>query len=344
MGQAIAVPLRDNDYTVNVLAGRSWLRSVPQGVSRNRRSSPRHRKVSSLLGGGSRKGTLTQLRGEELQLLVIALNWRGLRVMTRLESGIRDQGCPILVLSKGICPTTLADDEVQGAAELLAEFFKPSGEVYFFAGPCVARDLENRVQTTAVLVGDGPRMEGVACMLSTTYLKVFLSRDVKGAASAAALKNFYAVVLGIATGVLAPSVLPTQGVCPRNTSAYLFTQAAAEVEELVSWLGGTRSSARGVEGIGDLYVTCGGGRNHRAGVLIGQGESMRSVQLRSMRGATVEGLELASEMGPFLLAKADCGDLELPRFPLLDFGLKILVKGKDPKTAWWEFWSTTSYR
>ena len=68
-----------------------------------------------------------------------------------------------------------------------------------------------------------------------------------------------------------------------NTKALLMTRAMAEMTRLGEKLGGTRQTFGGLAGMGDLIVTCTSmhSRNHRAGILIGQGKTARRPWRRS---------------------------------------------------------------
>ena len=89
-----------------------------------------------------------------------------------------------------------------------------------------------------------------------------------------------------------------------NARALLMTRALTEMSRLAEKLGGRRDTLAGLAGIGDLIVTCTSmhSRNHRAGILIGQGKSAEEA-MREV-GAVVEGYyaaqsaeELSRELG-----------------------------------------------
>ena len=60
-----------------------------------------------------------------------------------------------------------------------------------------------------------------------------------------------------------------------NTKAALMTRGLAEMARLGTAMGARSETFAGLAGMGDLIVTCGSmhSRNHRAGILIGQGHS-----------------------------------------------------------------------
>ena len=81
-----------------------------------------------------------------------------------------------------------------------------------------------------------------------------------------------------------------------NTKALLMTRAMAEITRLGEQLGGTRRTFGGLAGMGDLIVTCTSmhSRNHRAGILIGQGKSPQEAM--EQVGAVVEGYYAAESI------------------------------------------------
>ena len=62
-----------------------------------------------------------------------------------------------------------------------------------------------------------------------------------------------------------------------NTKAALITRGITEIARLGTAMGGKFETFCGLSGIGDLIVTCASmhSRNRRAGILIGQGKTMK---------------------------------------------------------------------
>src|SRR5258708_25499805 len=73
-----------------------------------------------------------------------------------------------------------------------------------------------------------------------------------------------------------------------NYSAALFAEGAGEIVQMMRLLGGRPETPIGLAGVGDMYVTSQGGRNVRAGRLVGTGLSFSEVRKR-MPGITLEG-------------------------------------------------------
>jgi len=128
--------------------------------------------------------------------------------------------------------------------------------------------------------------------------------DVVGVELCAMMKNVAAIGLGILDGLGKPL-----GRDFKNAKAALFTQAAHELEELVTALGGRSETVYGLAGVGDQLVTSLGGRNRLYGEMVGAGDAPDAA-LRELeaRGLTVEGVDSTRDV----CGLADERGLDLP--------------------------------
>jgi glycerol-3-phosphate dehydrogenase (NAD(P)+) len=106
------------------------------------------------------------------------------------------------------------------------------------------------------------------------------------------------------------------GALMHNLSSSLFTQALNEMTVLVEALGGRAETVLGLPGSGDLYVTCQAGRNGRMGRLLGLGLRYSKAKAEHMAADTVEGAQLALDLGPTLEDMMARGALPAARMPL----------------------------
>ncbi|MBP3588394.1 MAG: NAD(P)H-dependent glycerol-3-phosphate dehydrogenase, partial [Clostridia bacterium] len=122
----------------------------------------------------------------------------------------------------------------------------------------------------------------------------YSNTDVVGVELSAAMKNVIALSAGISDGLGLGD----------NTKALLVTRGLTELARLGIALGGRQETFAGLAGIGDMIVTCTSmhSRNRQAGILIGQGLSVK--QAMEQVGAVVEGYyaarsayQLASKVG-----------------------------------------------
>ena len=174
---------------------------------------------------------------------------------------VRD-GQVIVNVAKGIEETTLMT-----LSEIIEEEI-PQADVAVLSGPSHAEEVGRGIPTTIVV---GAKTKKTAELLQDIFMsevfRVYISPDVLGIELGAALKNVVALAAGIADGLGYGD----------NTKAALITRGITEIARLGTAMGGKFETFCGLSGIGDLIVTCASmhSRNRRAGILIGQGKTMK---------------------------------------------------------------------
>ncbi|MCA9627663.1 MAG: hypothetical protein KC766_08360 [Myxococcales bacterium] len=185
------------------------------------------------------------------------------------------------------------------------------------AGPCIAGELARRVETCVVMTGRDPQVtRSLAALVRTPYYHAFPSDDVVGVEACAALKNAYAMGIAFAAGIHEAKGGEPGSVAMHNHESAVFAQAVLEMQTLVELLGGQARTASGLAGVGDLDVTCNGGRTGRFGRLLGSGLS-RSQAVERMQGATLECLEILRVMREACEGLTRAGSLPRGSLPLL---------------------------
>ena len=185
-------------------------------------------------------------------------------------------------------------------------------KVVALSGPSHAEEVGIRMPTGCVSAcPDRAAARFVQDAFMNDYFRVYTSYDIVGVELAAALKNVIALSCGICTG------LGFQD----NTKALLMTRAMAEITRLGEQLGGTRRTFGGLAGMGDLIVTCTSmhSRNNRAGILIGQGKTVREAM--DEVGAVVEGYYAAESI--YQLAEREGVEM-----PICRCAYEVLYHGK----------------
>ena len=185
-------------------------------------------------------------------------------------------------------------------------------KVVALSGPSHAEEVGVRLPTGCVSAcPDRTAARFVQDAFMNDYFRVYTSYDIIGVELAAALKNVVALSCGVCTG------LGLQD----NTKALLMTRAMAEITRLGEQLGGTRRTFGGLAGMGDLIVTCTSlhSRNYRAGILIGQGKSVKEAMEEV--GAVVEGYYAAESV--YQLAEK-----EQVEMPICRCAYEVLYHGK----------------
>ena len=103
------------------------------------------------------------------------------------------------------------------------------------------------------------------------------------------------------------------------TELVYFTKALQGKEEIVY----------GLAGLGDLYVSSAGGRNSKMGKYLGEGYVFSEAKKKFMQNETIEGAELAFEIGAKIIKEFDKKDL-----PLMITLLDTIINDKKFKINW----------
>ena len=104
------------------------------------------------------------------------------------------------------------------------------------------------------------------------------------------------------------------------------------MEIFVKHLNGKKDTVKGLAGLGDLYVSSGGGRNARMGSYIGQGLKFSIAKKTKMEKVTVEGADLATE-----IAEKVNQDFDKNQLPLLLSMINAIVDDKKLELDWDSF-------
>jgi glycerol-3-phosphate dehydrogenase (NAD(P)+) len=240
---------------------------------------------------------------------------------------------PVLSVTKGL------EDQPDGdLLTLPAVLSQRVSGVSFNAigGPCIAHELAARRQTAVVFTGlDGAILNRLREMLGTAYYHIWPSTDLAGVETCAALKNAYALAVGLAVGMM-EAAGPDGLAHNYNPQAALFGQSCYEMRRLVRLLGGDEGNVTWLPGPGDLYVTVFGGRTVRLGKMLGQGISFREAR-RILAGVTLESVEIVTRVTRALPKLAARGLVDLADFPLLLHLDEILNHDKPVAIPWERF-------
>ncbi len=171
---------------------------------------------------------------------------------------------PIVSLVKGLELSTR-----RRMTEITAEVL-PGHPAGVLAGPNLAREI---VQGYAAAATIALPDHGTAVMLQklfhTTRFRVYTSEDVTGVEAAGALKNVYAIAVGIGDGLGAGD----------NTRAMVITRSLREMTRIGVAMGGREETFAGLAGMGDLVATCSSplSRNRHVGAELGRGVSLDDI-------------------------------------------------------------------
>ena len=117
-----------------------------------------------------------------------------------------------------------------------------------------------------------------------------------------------------------------------NTAAALIQESIYEMITFVEKLKGKKETVMGLAGIGDLYVSADGGRNSKMGKYLGQGMTFKEAKKTKMSNDTVEGADLALEIG--MKVK---NDFDSKTLPLMTSMINTICDQKPLKVDWNNF-------
>ncbi|MUL77458.1 NAD(P)H-dependent glycerol-3-phosphate dehydrogenase [Mycolicibacterium sp. CBMA 226] len=166
----------------------------------------------------------------------------------------------------------------------------PGHPAGILAGPNIAREVAEGYAAAAVLaMPDQHLAANLAGLFRTRRFRTYTTDDVIGVEMAGALKNVYAISVGMGYSL---------GI-GENTRAMVMARAVAEMSKLGVAMGGNRDTFAGLAGMGDLIVTCTSqrSRNRHVGEQLGQGKPIDEI-IASMN-QVAEGVKAASVIMEF---------------------------------------------
>ena len=196
------------------------------------------------------------------EVLVLAVPSPYTRSTSHSMASLVKEGQVIVNVAKGIEEKTLLT-----LSQIIEEEI-PQANVAVLSGPSHAEEVGRGIPTTIVVgAKDKETAEYLQNIFMNEVFRVYISPDVLGIELGAALKNVVALAAGIADGLGYGD----------NTKAALITRGITEIARLGVAMGGRFETFCGLTGIGDPIVTCASmhSRNRRAGILIGQGYTMK---------------------------------------------------------------------
>ena len=168
------------------------------------------------------------------------------------------------------------------------------------AGPSIAGEVAVRRDTCVVFAGlDAGVLEELSGLFRTPYYHVWTSTDFVGVEVCAATKNCYAFGAGFMEGILDRQGESEAKYRNYDYGAALFGQATRELGQFMGLLGGKPETPFGLAGVGDMFVTSMGGRNVKAGRLVGSGLQFSEAR-EQMPGVTLEGAAAIEVIGDAL--------------------------------------------
>jgi glycerol-3-phosphate dehydrogenase (NAD(P)+) len=253
-----------------------------------------------------------ELLNEKFDIIVIALSLSGIDFIGKQLKNLNIKS-PILVLTKGL-KYEKKSKRILTISEQLKKNYNVSN-LSVLKGPCLAKELARKNLTSVVIANRNIKIaKSIGKFISTKYYLTEYSKDVVGVEVCSAIKNIYSMIIGAGQSL--------------NSSSNLFQKSILEMKYLIKYFKGKDETILGLSGVGDLYVSAAGGRNSKMGSYLGKGFTFKSAKKRFMPKDTVEGEQLAREIGPYILKRID-----KKRIPLMTNLLRAILNNKKLKVS-----------
>jgi glycerol-3-phosphate dehydrogenase (NAD(P)+) len=340
MGSAMTIPLADNGHEIR-LVGTHLDREIIDSV----KATGVHPGLDVTLPAAV---TAYQLEDAEeafdaAEIVLSGVNSFGVHwASEQLARLLADDDVLVIAVTKGL------EADEGGRLRILPEVLQTDWSerhraripVSAIVGPAIAGEVAVRRDTCVVFAGPDQRaLDRLATTFRTERYHVWTSDDLVGCEVCAAMKNCYALAVGLAEGVLESRGNEDAAYRMHNYEAAVFAQGIDEMRRMVALLGGRPETAQGLPAAGDMYVTSTGGRNVRVGRLLGSGLSFTEAWER-LDHITLEGAAAIREIGGALPALAQQGELDLDDFPLLRHLHEVIVSERPVAMPWDTFFSS----
>ena len=333
MGSAFALPCLDNKHDINIVG----THLEDEFIDSLKKNNNLHPGLSTKIPEEIKIfkfENFKELLNSEVELIVLGISSKGIEwAADQLSKLYKSRNIPkLLMLTKGL---SIYNNHYELLVDKFERLLKEKGisqvNISAVGGPCLAAGLANRVHSSVVIANKEIKTaKKIADMLNTNYYHTSHSNDLNGVEVSAAIKNIFSMAVGAAKGLCSNNV--SNEVREKNylnTASALIKQSIYEMEIFVEHLKGKKETVKGLAGLGDLYVSSGGGRNARMGAFIGEGLTFSEVKKTKMEKVTVEGADLAKE-----IAKKVKEDFDEKKLPLMLCMINAIVDDKKLEFNW----------
>ena len=331
MGSAFAVPCIENNNDVTVV-GTHLENDLIKNIKSNDQIHPALKTQLPKEIKFEQFEKLQSILEQNIDLIVCGVSSVGIEWFVKQISKNYNEKLPIVLLTKGL---SIFDNELKTLSDKIISLLKKEGHseinISAIKGPCLAAGLANKMRTGTVIANKNIKQSKLLKeIVSTNYYSIEISDDVIGVELSGAIKNIYSMLIGASEGLSNyKASKDIQSKYYLNTAASLIHRSISEMVQFVKHYGGKTETVYGLAGLGDLYVSAIGGRNSLMGKYLGQGYSYNEAKENFMKHITVEGAELALEIGPRILK-----DLNPQNFPLMFSMLKTICENKKLEINW----------
>jgi glycerol-3-phosphate dehydrogenase (NAD(P)+) len=328
MGSAVAWPLADNGYEVHLIGTH-----LDDEIIQSCKVDRFHPKLKRTIPEKVTPYHIDELKSalDGVEFIVNGVNSNGIRWIGQTLKPYVKPGDRIIGITKG-----LEADESGNLIilpEVMRQEFSPdvrdSVSLAAIGGPCIAGELAGRRQS-CVYFGSREKETArqFADIFKTDYYHTWITNDIEGLEFAVALKNAYALGVGIAIGALEKSGgVDAAGAYMHNLTAALFARSCTEIYTFLEMQKLNTKLAFGLPGAGDLYVTCQGGRSVTIGKLLGMGKTFNEAA-QILAGETLEAALVIQQVGKALPQTYKKGVLKKDQIPFMEMLIGIVVNEK----------------
>ena len=330
MGTAFSFPCSDNGHSVSIV-GTHLENDFIDKIN----STKKHPALDCEVEKNVKFLKFEKLKEEinkKIDLIVVAVVSKGIEWASKEITKVLKSNIPILILTKGL---SLNNNNYEVLAHKMERLLKKNGiketNISAAGGPCLAKELANKAHTSVVFANNDIKVvEQISKLVSTDYYHVSTSNDVIGVETCAAIKNIFSMAVGASQGLCDSTKSKEKNYL--NTAAALIQESIYEMIIFVEKLKGKKETVIGLAGIGDLYVSADGGRNSKMGEYLGQGMKFKEAKKTKMPNITVEGADLAIEIGPKVKK-----DFDSKTLPLMISMIDTICEEKPLKVDWKNF-------
>jgi len=317
MGSAFTVPCVDNQNNVVLSGTHLENKAIDQIIANDNLHPALKCKLSKNLKIIKFNNFSDEFK-EKPDLIVIAVNSKGIDWVGNEISKYYSEEIPILLITKGL---TVLNNQFVTLTEKLKKIFENNGfnktNISVVKGPCLATGLANKIKTRAILANkDIAIAKSIGKMITSSYYLAEFSEDVIGIEVCAAVKNIYSMIIGASKGLCSSSA--TEEVKNKNylnTAASLMYQSISEMVYFTKFLKGKEETV--------------GGRNSKMGEYLGKGLEYKRAKSEFMSNDTIEGAELALEIGPNILK-----EFKKDKLPLMIGLIESICNNKKLEINW----------
>jgi len=223
----------------------------------------------------------------------------GLRAVSNLETAVRDRDIILVAIPSHSFRHVLKQAQPYVSGQAIVSLTKGiEAETFCFmsdiiqqelpevpygvlSGPNLAKEIVAGQPAGTVIASHSELVRtSTQQALHSALFRVFASDDVNGVELGGALKNIYAVAMGMAAAYDVGE----------NTKSMILTRALAEMSRFAVTLGANPLTFLGLSGVGDLFATCNSplSRNYQVGFALGKGKTLE--QATTELGQTAEGI------------------------------------------------------